>query len=64
MASDTPATSSREDDMFITYILVMFGLNSFLTGVNMMQKWITGTIIGGLVAICAFVVLIGECVCQ
>ena len=50
--------------MFITYILVMFGLNAFLTGVNVMQKCITGSIIGGLGAICTFVVLIGECVCH
>lgn len=50
--------------MFITYILVMFGLNAFLTGVNVMQKCIVGSILGGLGAIAAFIVLVGECVCQ
>lgn len=50
--------------MFITFILFMFGFNAFLTGVNVMQKSIAGSIFGGLGAICAFVVLIGECVCR
>ena len=50
--------------MFILFIIIMFGLNAFLTGVNVMQKCITGSIFGALGAIAAFIVLVGECVCQ
>lgn len=50
--------------MFITYILVIFGINAFFTGVNVMQKSIVGSIIGAIGTIAAFILLIGECVCQ
>lgn len=50
--------------MFILFILVMFGFNAFITGVNVMQKCIIGSIFGAIGAIAAFVVLVRECVCQ
>ena len=50
--------------MFILYIIVMFGLNAFLTGVNVMQKCIIGSILGAAGAIAAFLVLVSECVCR
>lgn len=50
--------------MFITYILVMFGINAFFTGVNVMQKSIVGSVFGAIGTIAAFILLIGECVCQ
>lgn len=63
-ASVTPATSSREVDMFITYVLIMFGINAFFTGVNVMQKSIVGSVFGAIGTIAAFILLVGECVCQ
>lgn len=50
--------------MFILFILIMFGLNAFFTGVNLMQKCILGSIFGVIGTISAFIVLVGECVCQ
>ena len=50
--------------MFITYVIIMFGINAFLLGVNVMQKSVAGSIFAALGLICAFIVLIGECVCQ
>ena len=51
--------------MFILFILIMFGLNAFLTGVNVMQKCIAGAIFGAMGSIAAFTILLGRCVlCQ
>ena len=50
--------------MFILFIIIMFGFNAFMTGVNLMQKCITGAIFGAVGVVAAFIVLVGECVCQ
>lgn len=51
--------------MFILFIIIMFGLNAFMIGMNVCQKNLAGSIWGAIGSISAFLILLERCVlCQ